>query len=119
MESAGTASQRSRLSGAEIRRLRELRETIKVESIRLPPALQRRLLEILEAARPWQIPPRPIPEMSRGELVRAIRWRLGTMPLSGAIAAAEFVARHRPRRRPVPYGAERRQADTPRARKRW
>lgn len=91
-----------RLSGSEIRRLRELREMIKVESLKLPARLQRRLLEILEETRPWQIPPRAVPEMSRGELVRAIRWRLGTIPLAGAIAAADFVTRHRSRRRPQP-----------------
>ncbi|MBI2247808.1 MAG: hypothetical protein HYU65_07750 [Armatimonadetes bacterium] len=89
-----------RLSGAEIRRLLELREMIKVESLQLPRPLQHRLLEILETARPWQIPPQPLPEMSRGELIRAIRWRLGTIPLAGAQAAAEFITRHRIRRRP-------------------
>lgn len=77
---------------------------IKVDSLLLPPPLQRQLLEMLERARPWQIPPRPLPEMSRGETVRAIRWRLGTIPLAGAMAAAEFVARHRPRRRPASSG---------------
>lgn len=87
-----------RLSGGEIRRLLELREMIKVESLRLPRPLQHRLLEILEASRPWQIPPQPLPEMSRGELIRAIRWRLGTIPLAGAGAAAEFIKRHRIRR---------------------
>ncbi|HVH31154.1 MAG TPA: hypothetical protein VNA31_05760 [bacterium] len=89
------------LSGSEIRRLRELREQVKVASVLLPMPVQRRLLVLLEQSRPWKIPPRPVPEMTRGELIRAIRWRLGTVPLDGVSAAAQFVAQHRPRRRPA------------------
>lgn len=85
-----------------MRRLRELREQVKVASVELPMTVQRRLLELLEQSRPWRIPPRPVPEMTRGELIRAIRWRLGTVPLEGVTAAAEFVSRHRPRRRALP-----------------
>ena len=88
-----------RPSGSEIRRLIELREMIKVESLRLPTTLQRELLGLLERARPWKTPPSPLPEMSRGELVRAIRWRLGTIPLLGAMEAARFIERTRRRRR--------------------
>lgn len=94
-----------RLSGSEIRRLRELREQVKVASVLLPMPVQRQLLVLLEQSRPWKIPPRPVPEMTRGELIRAIRWRLGTVPLDGVSAAAQFVAQHRPRRpatAPVP-----------------
>ena len=91
-----------RLSGSEVRRLRELREQVKVASLYLPMRLQHRLLELLEQSRPWKIPPRRVPEMTRGEIIRAIRWRLGTVPLDGVAAAAQFVARHRPRRRPQP-----------------
>ncbi len=97
-----------RLSGGKTRRLLELREMIKVESLRLPRPLQHRLLEILEASRPWQFPPQPLPEMARGELIRAIRWRLGTIPLAGADAGAEFIKRYRIRQRPSPEGARRR-----------
>ena len=89
----------TRLSGSELRRLLQLREKVKVESLHLPRPLQHRLLELLEASRPWQVQPQAVPEMSRGELIRAIRWRLGTIPLAGAVAAAEFVERHRIRRR--------------------
>lgn len=88
-----------RLSGTELRRLLQFREKVKVESLNLPRPLQHKLLELLEASRPWQIPPQTVPEMSRGELIRAIRWRLGTIPLAGATAAAEFVQRHRIRPR--------------------
>jgi len=91
-----------RLSGSEVRRLRELREQVKIASLHLPMPVQRRLLELLEQSRPWKIPPRRVPEMTRGELVRAIRWRLGTLPLDGAVAAAQFIASHRMRRRPRP-----------------
>jgi len=87
-----------KLSGTELRRLLQLREKIKVESLQLARPLQHRLLELLEAARPWQVPPQAVPEMSRGELIRAIRWRLGTIPLAGAVAAAEFIDGHRIRR---------------------
>lgn len=87
-------------SGRELRRLSELREMVKVESVRLPPALLRELLVLLEGARPWQIPPAPVPEMTRAELLRAIRWRLGTIAPAGAEAAAAFVVRHRRRRVP-------------------
>ena len=99
-----------RLSGSDVRRLRELRDQVKVASVSLPMPLQRRLLELLDQARAWTIPTRPLPEMTRGELVRAIRWRLGTIPLAGVIAAAAFVARHRLRRRSAPEDAERRAA---------
>ncbi len=88
---------RTRLSGSEIRRLLQLREKIKVESLRLPRAVQQQLLEVLEQARHWRGTPAAVPEMSRGELIRAIRWRVGTIPLAGAMAAAEFVIHHRPK----------------------
>lgn len=93
-----TKTPRARLSGSEVRKLLELRELIKVESFRLPMGRQRQLLELLERSRPWAGDPPPLPEMSRGELVRAIRWRLGTVALPTAIAAAQIVQR-RPRRR--------------------
>ncbi|HEY3247742.1 MAG TPA: hypothetical protein VGK88_05570 [bacterium] len=90
---------RAVLSGSELRRLRELREAIRVEAARLPRSLLRELLEVLEAARPWQANRPAVPEMSRPELLRAIRWRLGTIPSGGAEAAGAFLERHR-RRRP-------------------
>ncbi|HEY6101968.1 MAG TPA: hypothetical protein VI007_01955 [bacterium] len=89
----------ARPSGSEIRRLIELREMIKVESLRLPTVQQRHLLALLEAARPWKTDPPRLPEMSRGELVRAIRWRLGTIPLQGVLDAARFIERAHRRRR--------------------
>lgn len=104
MNATRPLTQHARVSGANIRRLLEVRQLIKVECLRLLRPIQQRLLEILERARPWQGAPRPVPEMSRGELVRAIRWRVGTIPLAGAIAAAEFVIRHRPKRRPDAIG---------------
>ncbi len=94
-----------RFSASELRRLRDLRDHIKIASVHLPRALLRDLLGILEGARPWQVPSTPIPEMTRAELLRAIRWRLGTIPPSGAQAAAAFVARHR--RRPPARGGGR------------
>lgn len=92
------AAKRAGLTGTEIRRLLEFRELIKVESLTLPRALQQQLLEILERARPRGSAPPSVPEMSRGELIRAIRWRVGTLTLAGAAAGVEFVVRHRPKR---------------------
>ncbi|MDQ7844358.1 MAG: hypothetical protein QN141_07935 [Armatimonadota bacterium] len=87
------------LSGSELRRLLELRERIKIESFRLPAGRQRQLLDLLERSRPWVGPPPPLPEMSRGELVRAIRWRLGTISLPTAVAALRLLDRPRRSRR--------------------
>ena len=72
----------TRLSGSELRRLLELRELIKVESFRLPAGRQRQLLELLERSRPWEGEPPALPEMSRGELARAIKRArfLGLLP---------------------------------------
>lgn len=89
-----------RLSGSEVRKLRELREHVKIASLALPMPLQRKLLELMEQARPWTLAPQPVPEMTRGEVIRAIRWRLGTLPLDGVVAAANFVTQHRRRGRP-------------------
>ncbi len=102
-----------RLSGSEVRKLRELREQVKIASLQLPMPLQRRLLELLERSRPWTIPPQPVPEMTRGEVIRAIRWRLGTLPLDGVLAAVRFVSQHRRRGRPVPSGPAQRAAVEP------
>lgn len=88
-----------RPSGSQIRKLVALREMVKIESLRLPTTRQRELLALLEAARPWKTDRPRLPEMSRGELVRAIRWRLGTIPLQGALDAAQFIERARRRRR--------------------
>jgi len=98
MQQTGPARAR-RLSGRELRQLLELRQRIKIESLRLPAARQRQLLDLLERSRPWVSPPPPLPEMSRGELVRAIRWRLGTISLPTALAAARLLDRPRPRHR--------------------
>jgi len=87
------------LSGSELRQLLELRERIKLESFRLPAGRQRQILDLLERSRPWAGAPPPLPEMSRGELVRAIRWRLGTISLPTAEAAAKLLDQTRRKRR--------------------
>jgi len=89
----------TRLSGSELRRLLELRELIKVESFRLPTGRQRQVLELLERSRPWEGEPPALPEMSRGELSRAINWRLGTVSLPTAVAASALLKQPR-RKRP-------------------
>src|SRR3989454_5325306 len=94
-----------RLSGSDVRKLRELREQVKIASLQLPMPLQRKLLELMEQARPWSVSPQPVPEMTRGEVIRAIRWRVGTPPLNGVRAAATVVGQHRRRGRPIPAAA--------------
>src|SRR5256712_12091709 len=94
-----------RLSGSDVRKLRELREQVKIASLQLPMPLQRKLLELMEQARPWSVSPQPVPEMTRGEVIRAIRWRLGTPPLNSLLAAAKLHAAHPPRGRPPPPAA--------------
>lgn len=116
MDFGHTSGRSRRFSGGEIRRLIELRDLIKVESLGLPLALQRELLTILERARPRGSEAPLLPEMSRGELIRAIRWRLGTIPLPGAIAAADYITLHRQRsrRRQSAISPSARQSDNPR-----
>src|SRR3989442_5626448 len=97
-----------RLSGSDVRKLRELREQVKIASLQLPMPLQRKLLELMEQARPWSVSPQPVPEMTRGEVIRAIRWRLGTLPLHGVLAAAKFVVPHPRRGRPTASAATQR-----------
>lgn len=113
MEESSASYTTMRLSGSEIRRLRELREQVKIASLSLPMPLQRKLLELMEQARPWTGTPQPVPEMTRGEVIRAIRWRLGTLPLDGVLAAARFVAQHRRRGRPAAPDAGRRATGVP------
>lgn len=110
-QSAGYAN--LKLSGSDVRKLRELREHVKIASLQLPMPLQRQLLELMEQARPWTVSPQPVPEMTRGEVIRAIRWRLGTLPLDGVLAAARFVAEHRRRGRPAASAAAQRAAVGP------
>ena len=102
-----------RLSGSEIRKLRELREHVKIASLALPMPLQRKLLELMERSRSWTVAPQPVPEMTRGEVIRAIRWRLGTLPLDAVVAAAGFVTQHRRRGHPVAPAADRRATPRP------
>ena len=106
-----------RLSGSDVRKLRELREQVKIASLQLPMPLQRKLLELMEQARPWSVSPQPVPEMTRGEVIRAIRWRLGTLPLNGVLAAAKFVAQHRRRGRPTASAAAQRAGEASRSRR--
>src|SRR2546425_12341663 len=72
-----------RLSGSDVRKLRELREQVKIASLQLPMPLQRKLLELMEQARPWSVSPRPVPERTRAGVIRAIRWQWGTRPRHG------------------------------------
>src|SRR2546428_13084191 len=94
-----------RLSGSDVRKLRELREQVKIASLQLPMPLQRKLLGLMEQARPWSVSPQPVPEMTRGEVIRAIRWRLGTLPLNGGLAAAKVVGQNQSRGRPIASAA--------------
>src|SRR2546427_12347073 len=117
MEESSATYSTMHLSGSEIRRLREVREQVKIASLSLPMPLQRKLLELMEQARPWTGTPQPVPEMTRGEVIRAIRWRLGTHPLDGVLAAAKFVAQHRRRGRPTASAAAQRASEPSRHRR--
>lgn len=119
MEESSTTYTTIRLSGSEIRRLRDLRERVKIASLHLPMPLQRKLLELMEQMRPRTVSPQPVPEMTRGEVIRAIRWRLGTLPLDGVLAAAKFVERHRHRGRPAAPPAGQRAAGERSRPRRW
>ena len=91
------------LSGRNIRRLLELRERIRNEVLALPLSQQRQLLRLMETARRERLPgPRdPLRELAAGEVLREIKWLIGTLSLEEAEAAVRALDRFRqlPRRR--------------------
>lgn len=105
-----------------IRTLLEDREFIKVTTFVLPHATKARVLDMLERLRrerkdrqmdadPARAP--ALPEMTDGEMLREINWRLGTLPPGDAETVARYI-RHLTRwyteRRKKAARARRRQA---------
>lgn len=91
------------LSGKNLRRLLEVRERIRREVAALPLHRQRELLRVMETARRQRLPgPRdPVRELAPGEVLREIKWLVGTLSLEEAEAAARALDRFQrePRRR--------------------
>lgn len=75
------------------------REFIKVSAFLLPKAMKAGVLELMERLRQQrmdrQLRPRTgqpvLPEMTDGELLREIKWRIGTLPPGDAEAVARYI----------------------------
>jgi len=87
-----------------VRALLQDREFIKITAYLLPRHAKRRVLAMMErlrhertigpdGARPALGPPSALPDMTSGELVREINWRLGTLPPADAETLARYVRR--------------------------
>ena len=92
----------ARRSTIDIRTLLTHREYIKTTAYLLPRRAKIRVLEMMERLRSLRKdrretaaegPPSSLPEMTGGELVREINWRIGTLPPEDAEAVAGFVQR--------------------------
>jgi hypothetical protein len=83
------------LSGRNLRRLLELRRRIRIEVLSLPISRQRRLLRDMEMTRRQRLPgPRdPLRELAAGEVLREIKWMVGTLSLEEAEAAVRALDR--------------------------
>ena len=99
------ASRQTRQAGRAInvRALLRDREFIKVTAFVLPTPTKRQILEMMERLRQVRRTDRsgqpasnrhePLPEMTDGEMVREINWRIGTLPPEDAEALAQYVRR--------------------------
>jgi len=91
----------ARRSSIDIRALLTHREYIKTTAYLLPRLAKIRVLEMMERFRSLRTNrregakglPSSLPEMTGGELVREINWRIGTLPPEDAEAVAGFVQR--------------------------
>ena len=109
---------RPRRAAIDIRALLTNREFIKVTAYVLPRRTKIQVLEMMERLRrqrmhresaPAPGGARPLPEMSGGELVREINWRIGTLPPEDAEAVARYIrhlTRWRAARRKARAGPE-------------
>ncbi|HEX4835262.1 MAG TPA: hypothetical protein VFW01_02905 [bacterium] len=87
----------------DIRALLRDREFIKVTAFVLPTPTKRQVLEMMERLRrermtnrsgqPLPDPAVPLPEMTDGEMVREINWRIGTLPPQDAEVIAWYIRR--------------------------
>jgi hypothetical protein len=92
----------ARRSAIDIRALLTHREYIKTTAYLLPRRAKIRVLEMMERLRSLRKdrreraaegPPSSLPEMTGGELVREINWRIGTLPPADADAVARYIER--------------------------
>ena len=109
---------RPRRAAIDIRALLANREFIKVTAYVLPRRTKIQVLEMMERLRRQRMPQestpspggaRPLPEMTGGELVREINWRIGTLPPEDAEAVARYIrhlTRWRAARRKARTGPE-------------
>ncbi|MDR7555617.1 MAG: hypothetical protein QN157_08425 [Armatimonadota bacterium] len=95
--------ERTRLSGTDLRHLLQLRRRLRDEIVAIPRDLLREVLYALEQTRRWRYQPSPPPwapaEMSRGELLRELKWRLDVAALPELVAAARVLDRIQQTRR--------------------
>lgn len=94
---------RSNRPAVDIRALLHNREFIKVTAFVLPTPTKRQVLEMMERLRrermtnrsgqPLPDPAVPLPEMTDGEMVREINWRIGTLPPQDAEVVAWYIRR--------------------------
>jgi len=109
---------RPRRAAIDIRALLANREFIKVTAYVLPRRTKIQVLEMMERLRrqrtheesaPSPGGARRLPEMTGGELVREINWRIGTLPPEDAEAVARYIrhlTRWRAARRKARAGPE-------------
>jgi len=110
----------ARRSAIDIRALLTQREYIKTTAYLLPRRAKIQVLELMERLRRERTPrqgtaaedvPFPLPEMTGGELVREINWRIGTLPPEDAEVVTRHI--HRLCRWRAGRSRERRQGGTP------
>jgi hypothetical protein len=98
----GRAAVVRRHAEIDVRGLLERREYIKTTVYLLPRRTKIQILELMDRLRRarWRPPkdrrgasPPRLPEMTAGELVREINWRIGTLPPADAMAVAAYVKR--------------------------
>ncbi|MDR7483435.1 MAG: hypothetical protein QN183_13340 [Armatimonadota bacterium] len=95
-----------RLAGSRLRQLLELRRRLRDEAVDLPRDVLREVLYAIEQTRRLRLGPHRSPwaaaQMSRGELLREIKWRLDVAALPELTAAARVLDRIRQVRRVGP-----------------
>ncbi len=103
----GSAGPKERLDGqhdparrVNVRELLSNREFIKITAYLLPRRTKIRVLEMMERLRQERMPRRRklatdkdvhLPEMTGGELIREINWRIGTLPPGDAEQVAHYI----------------------------
>jgi hypothetical protein len=86
----------TRLGGADLRTLLQLRRRLRDEIVAIPRDQLREVLYALEQTRRWRHAPPPPwapAEMSRGEILRELKWRLDVAALPELVAAARVLDR--------------------------